>query len=387
MDSSNQKQVFVSYSHKDKRWLDIVLLNLTTYERDSGLTFKVWSDKDIQPGQLWREEIESALMRSSLAVLLVTQNFLASDFIARKELQPLLALAQKDGVQILWVAVSHSTVEDTVIASYQSLNNPDKPLDRLQKPQRNQELTRIAKKIYSIACDQPRNENAPQVWIGSNTAEPAPTTSGVTEPRVALQSLGQPLFRKHNFDVFPEIKEYIDQNRVQNATIIQMSCLNEMHVVRELWSTNATVEVYVSSGRKNFGVSAWQQNRVRRFLKELPNELQNIPCSGACGQIVVYKYDAPASIRAILIDDKVLTLGCYLYQKHQLNSRSKILDVRGGELPLMLLTKKDSDFEIVRNMLLRLIDNWKTERVVKLYKTYRHDDFSGAPPDLLRRSG
>jgi len=165
-------------------------LNLKPYERDDGLSFKCWSDRQIEPGQVWREEIKAALMQCSLAVLLVTQEFLASDFIAHKELQPLLALAEKDGGRILWVAISDSTVADTVISSYQSLNNPDRPLDRIPKPQRNGELARIAKRIHAMACEWREGENL----SSGSTAPVGADRNEKCDPAVAPQE-GRPQVR------------------------------------------------------------------------------------------------------------------------------------------------------------------------------------------------
>jgi hypothetical protein len=62
-----------------------------------------WDDSRIQPGDIWLDEIEQALARAQVALLLVSPDFLASDFIRRKELPCLFEAAQNDGLKILWV--------------------------------------------------------------------------------------------------------------------------------------------------------------------------------------------------------------------------------------------------------------------------------------------
>ena len=53
--------------------------------------FKVWADPYIEVGGEWRRDISTALSRTCVGVLLVSGNFLASDFIYDEELPALLA--------------------------------------------------------------------------------------------------------------------------------------------------------------------------------------------------------------------------------------------------------------------------------------------------------
>ena len=72
-----------------------------------------WDDTLIKPGAPWKEEIRAALARAKVAVLLVSADFLASDYITTNELPPLLAAAERRGTLILPVIVSPSRFEQT----------------------------------------------------------------------------------------------------------------------------------------------------------------------------------------------------------------------------------------------------------------------------------
>ncbi|GHO95493.1 hypothetical protein KSF_055410 [Reticulibacter mediterranei] len=138
-------QVFISYSRKDKVWLDRLYDMLAPLLRAGQI--KIWDDTHIVPGTRWYEEITDAISSAKVAVLLVSANFLASDFIAKHELTPILEAAKKEHVTILWIAVGHCLYQYTELKDYQAVNNPAKPLGSLSSSMRNKELTRICKEI------------------------------------------------------------------------------------------------------------------------------------------------------------------------------------------------------------------------------------------------
>ena len=137
-------RAFVSYSHKDARWLDRLNVMLKPFTRDG---MEVWSDQKIKPGSLWAEEIRKALAEAKVAILLVSPDFLASDFIHENELLPLLAEAERGGVVILWIPIHFSNYKQTRIKDYQCVWDPSQPLASLSKSKLNRALVVISEAI------------------------------------------------------------------------------------------------------------------------------------------------------------------------------------------------------------------------------------------------
>ena len=139
-------RVFISYSNLDVEWLELLRKQLKPLEK-KGL--KVWSDKDIVPGQEWLAEIDNSLDSGKVAVLLVSAHFLDSDFIQNQELPRFLKAAKLQQITILPVLISACVWEETEIYKFQSPSDPKQPLEALAGHELNQTLKNIALRIQS----------------------------------------------------------------------------------------------------------------------------------------------------------------------------------------------------------------------------------------------
>jgi hypothetical protein len=144
-----RNQVFISYSHQDQQWLTELQKHLKPMIRNHKLA--VWNDTNIQPGAEWRKEIEEALAAAKVAVLMVSPNFLASDFINDNELPPLLNTAQAKGLTIIWIPLSFSSYRETEIEKYQAAHPPNQPIDSLSSAEQNRAWVDICKQIKATA--------------------------------------------------------------------------------------------------------------------------------------------------------------------------------------------------------------------------------------------
>ena len=141
-----RKTVFICYSHANKKWLDRVRLHLRPLEREGLL--ELFDDSKIKVGARWREEIKAALDKAKVAVLLISADFLASDFIAENELPPLLKKAESGGATIIPVIVSPcGFLREKRLSGYQSVNDPSKSLESVTPSESEQILTELAEAV------------------------------------------------------------------------------------------------------------------------------------------------------------------------------------------------------------------------------------------------
>jgi hypothetical protein len=150
---TTRTRVFVSYSHKDRKWPVRLQVHMKPLIRQE--TLDVWDDSQIQPGADWRSEITGALSSARVAILLISADFLASDFIAEEELPHLLRAAEDDGALILPVIVSPSRFSDTALSRFQAVNSPTTPLIAMKRPEREQTFVRLTAAVQEALLAAP----------------------------------------------------------------------------------------------------------------------------------------------------------------------------------------------------------------------------------------
>ena len=150
-----QPKIFVSYSHKDKEWLERLQDHLKPLVRDG--TIELWDDTRIQTGDHWREEIKQAIESSQAAVLLLSAAFRASDFIAKDELPPLLKAAKNRGLSILPIIVK-PFLEIPSLSQLQVANPEAKPLIKMEEWEQEELFVELARDIQGAFENPPANQ-------------------------------------------------------------------------------------------------------------------------------------------------------------------------------------------------------------------------------------
>ena len=141
--------VFLSYSREDRTWRDHLTKHLSVFEEEGLLD--IWDDERIEAGADWFKEIEAAIAKASVAVLLVSADFLASKFIRREEIPRLLERRATEGLTVMPVIVrSCAWHEVGWLHKMQARPFGGQPLARLRGDRRDAELANIASEIRKV---------------------------------------------------------------------------------------------------------------------------------------------------------------------------------------------------------------------------------------------
>jgi hypothetical protein len=162
-------QIFISYSHKDEKWLDRLSIHLKPIERD--FNPNIWSDKKIKSGDNWQAEIRQAIKNCNLAILLISADFLASDFISTDELPPLLKAAKEKGIIIIPIIISPSLIAfHESLSIFQAVNDYSEPMISLNQYEQEKILLKVAEDV--LFKTKEFKTTTPELVTLSKTTEP-----------------------------------------------------------------------------------------------------------------------------------------------------------------------------------------------------------------------
>jgi molecular chaperone DnaK len=145
-DNGDIPRIFVSYAHEDAQWAAEVVKALSLLKRTGRA--EIWIDRMIGTGDAWKEEIFGAIARSNVALLLLSNDFFASDFILENELPMVFAERERRRLALIPVLVRPCPFElHDEVSKFQLFNSPERPFASLEKWEVESELLKLAKEI------------------------------------------------------------------------------------------------------------------------------------------------------------------------------------------------------------------------------------------------
>jgi hypothetical protein len=158
------RHVFVSYSSKDrKKSADLVEQVFTSlrglrHSSEYGLELFI-DDERLRAGDHWDEAIERALEAADLGLLLLSPNFLDSDYVMRKEAPRLYERSRSGSVQLVPVLLHTCPYETIPWLKAQHIRPRDKQalsdLEAAGRTELDRALTELTKEIHGFLVGRP----------------------------------------------------------------------------------------------------------------------------------------------------------------------------------------------------------------------------------------
>lgn len=149
-------RIFLSYAHADedlKNELDKQLMPL----KRSG-KIETWNDRELIASQEWNEEILSELNKADIIMLLISSDFIASQYIWEKELTTAMNRHNEGTAKVVPVILKNCLWQEMPFAKLQALPRNAKPVTSYEN--RDDAFTEIAfaiKKLVEYMIDKSQN--------------------------------------------------------------------------------------------------------------------------------------------------------------------------------------------------------------------------------------
>jgi tetratricopeptide (TPR) repeat protein len=165
-DSSTPVEVFYSYAHKDEVLRDELETHLSLLHRQGLIT--VWHDRHILPGTDWSQAIDEHLEHASVILLLISADFLASDYCYGLEMQRALQRHQANEARVIPILLRPVDWKGAPFLHLQALPTGAKPITTWS----NQDaaftdvaagIRRVIEDLSSLGASAPRAA-LPPIW-------------------------------------------------------------------------------------------------------------------------------------------------------------------------------------------------------------------------------
>jgi hypothetical protein len=147
-------KVFFSYSHNDEADRNELEKHLAILKREN--LIETWHDRRILAGADFGNEIDRNLVESNLVLLLVSPDFLASDYCWSKEMQKALKMKSEGATKVIPIILEHCDWKSTPLKDLLACPQDGKPVSDYPNPNKafNEITIEIRRVIAEILAKQ-----------------------------------------------------------------------------------------------------------------------------------------------------------------------------------------------------------------------------------------
>jgi len=179
-------KIFISYAHEDIDFLKALVKRLKPLKRAKQI--KLWDDGSLMPGEEWDESVKGHLAAADIIIILLSVDFIDSDYIFDEELPRIIERRKKGEIKLIPIIARGVNLEGTGIGQYQCLPQDEKrnlkPLIEWDKQQLDKVWVDIDKQIRKVidSVNQPKKDDEKDstdagVAVSPTPISPAPPTT------------------------------------------------------------------------------------------------------------------------------------------------------------------------------------------------------------------
>ncbi len=157
-DNKRAFEIFYSYAHEDREFQEKLEKQLLIFKRQGLISS--WNDQDIHAGQEWEHEINAHLNTADIILLLVSPDFIASDYCYSKEMRRALERHNTREACVVPIIVRPVYWQASPIGKLQALPTEAKPVT--QWPDSDEAFYDIATGIFRIIVNLTSSIDLPQ---------------------------------------------------------------------------------------------------------------------------------------------------------------------------------------------------------------------------------
>lgn len=205
-------EIFYSYSHRDAEFRDELDKHLTVLKRAGVITG--WHDRAIRPGDEWKEEIDKHLNSARVILLLVSVDFLASDYCWSIEMTRAMERHESGEARVIPIILRSCDWSNAPFRKLQALPQGAPAVTKLAD--RDDAFTQIAVAIRNAVVTPEDVKSTSSVRSGRVARGSAPVGNGTSKGtgRAASRSPS-----KKKMETRVEIPAVGDKNRQGASTV------------------------------------------------------------------------------------------------------------------------------------------------------------------------
>lgn len=191
-------KIFFCYAHEDEALLNKLKAQLRPLQRQGLLD--VWYDRDISAGTDWEQQIKEQLNTAQIILLLVSPDFMDSDYINDVELKRAIERHERGEAHVIPVILRHVYWQGEPLGKLQALPTDGKPVIDRSWHSLDEAFLNVAQGIQKAIIKLEASVSAPTLMSDFASSYFVPPTSSLHQSTINLNDMEDSVVQLQSYD-------------------------------------------------------------------------------------------------------------------------------------------------------------------------------------------